>query len=91
VTTGGDNRFDGPCVVCGESVKGRPYLALGMFGVFSERGDGLFFRPDGAPSEHAEWGDIPCGRAVHTTCVQNYVDGVLSDLAHERRSQAEGQ
>lgn len=84
-----DGLFDGPCPVCGESVKHKPYVSLALFGVFCEANDGLLFTPQGLePYEAESWDDVPHFRAVHFECLQLYFDGVLADIRHRRRLEA---
>lgn len=80
-----DHLFDGPCVFCGQSVKGTRYVALGLFFVASEEGDGLFFTPDEECVDCAEWGDVSLTRVVHFECVENYLEGLSIETAHKRR------
>ncbi len=80
-------RWDGPCEFCGETVKGTPYLATGLFAVVSDEGDGIFFCPDDdePPQDHESWESVPLLRCIHLACLPNYLDGVLADTAHRRR------
>lgn len=89
-TEGEDEVFDGPCVFCGQSVKGSRYVSLGLFFVGSEEGDGLFFTPDEECGECEEWGDFAITRVVHFECIGNYLEGLSLELAHKRRLNAEG-
>lgn len=83
-----EDRFDGPCVVCGENVLGRVYVALGLFAVITAEGDGVGFEPDEEPCTVADWRDIPLLRVVHAECLPNYVEGVVAD-ADFRRARGE--
>ena len=80
-----EDLFDGPCSVCGESVKGRAYVALGLGAVFSDEGDGVFLTPEGEPDHYEDWTSVPIRRAVHVACFENYCDGMLAETAHRRR------
>lgn len=82
--------FDGPCVVCGETVKGRAYICLGLFGVFGEHGAGLYFTPDEDCALCSDWDDVEPDRVTHFECLHTYLDGVMIDLDHQRRQSANG-
>ena len=68
-----------PCVVCGEAVRGSPYVSIEMFGVFDEQHRGIFFEPDHGMRDFETWQDIPHLRCIHLRCVQTYFEGVLAD------------
>lgn len=77
--------YDGPCAVCGETVLGTRYLALGVFAAVSEEGDAMHFTPDEAPATYPRWTDVSMASCVHVECFGNYFDGVMVDLAARRR------
>ena len=82
------------CLVCGEPLAGRAYLALSVFAVVAPQGDAIAFPSAdgeiGLPPD-ARWADLPLDRAVHLRmCAQAYFDGVLADIRHQRR-QADAQ
>ena len=82
----GDALFDGPCAVCGETVKGTRYFALGLFAAIAEDSHGLHFEPDEPLSDFEEWDDVPLTtNCVHVLCMQNYHDGMMAEMAHRRR------
>jgi hypothetical protein len=80
-----DQPYDGPCGVCGETVKGTNYMAFGLFAAVSEEGDGLHFEPEEAPEDCETWKDVPMTNCVHALCLQNFFDGMMVDLADRRR------
>lgn len=82
---GGDQPYDGPCSVCGETVKGTNYMALGLFAAVSEEGDGLSFVPDEEVEDCESWRDVSLTNCVHALCLQNFFDGMMVDLADRRR------
>lgn len=86
--TDDDGTFTDPCSVCGESVKNKPYVSLGLFGVFCEHADGLLFAPEECASGDQSWRSVPHSRALHFECLQAYFDGVLADLRYRRRLEA---
>lgn len=82
--------FRGDCVVCGETVAMRPYIAIGMafVGGGTEVGDGLFIKPDDELWQIDAWEEVQMTRAVHLCCAQTYFDGVYADLELRRRGVA---
>ena len=92
---------DGPadateCLVCGQPLAGRAYLALTAFAIVAPQGDSLFYAPETDVDElppGATWADAPLDRAVHVrTCAQVWLDGLLVEVRqHRREAHAEGQ
>lgn len=78
------------CEFCGGSLEGGPFLALGVFAVVSEEGDGMFYQPDQDAADIHEWDELTLDRCLHITCVENYCAGVLAD-ANVRRRQGEAE
>lgn len=79
--------FDGPCAVCGETCKGQPYVALGLFcvGGGDATNEVMFFHPDDEPDSYEDWNDLDLDHAVHLACSSIYFEGVLADLRRHQR------
>jgi len=86
----GIDRFSGPCVVCGDTVHGHRYVALGLFGVFDEQSVGVAFQPEEDVAEVDDWDEIVLDRVVHVACLPIYLDGVYLDLRHRQAEAADG-
>lgn len=80
---------DAECAFCGGSLDGQPFLALGLFAVVSDEGDGMLYQPAAEAVDALEWGEVQIDRCLHLTCVENYCAGVLTEAdAHRRQGGA---
>ncbi len=75
--------FDGPCVVCGESVLGTSHVTLQVFGVYTADGYGLHF---GRRDDEDDDDEDPQLHPVHIdVCARAYFDGILVDAKFRHR------